>query len=337
MKKYLFIAMLFVLSLGVFFWLKVPNKTVVNKPGASPAPQAADINSLTPLFPPPVTRGQMSYTITPPSSAFPSSLPLYTAGVQNQKAIVGGVAATLGFKTAPVAFSNAQGVHYVWNEEGASLSVGGSPLEMNYSSGKNASGVVRATPEELGAAAQKHLSSLGLPQEPYKAALASLAHFTLSGFDMRKTSLPAEATVVELSYQYNLENRPFFTGKLNEVGIKVRINSKKEVISSVVVMPPPLLTTNETIAVATIQEGVARLTRGEGVLVALFDEGSNEFSAPQYAASSATVKEIILGYYWGAGQEAVVPVYLFRGSAPDTETGALLTFATIVSALPINQ
>lgn len=337
MKKYLAIILIFTISLGAFFFYRSSGNKTVTGPGSSTSPAFPDVSRLVPSFPPPASGSTMSYTATIPSSAFPASLPLYTVGIVDNKTSARKAASALGFKAEPVTSSGGRGVQYVWNESGASLAAGGTPLEIHYSSGKTASGTMRATTKELGDIAQRHITLLGLPEDPYKTTPVSVSYFTLSGFDMRKTNIPAEATIIELSYQYNLENRPFFSGKPNEPGIKIRINSQKEIISSVIIMPPPLSSTNTPVDVVTIQEGVARLTRGEGVIVDLYDKESVDFSAPQYNATNGVVKETILGYYWGAGQETVVLVYLFRGSAPDTETGAELTFATIVSALPTNQ
>lgn len=337
MKKYLAIILIFTISLGAFFYYRSSGKKTITGPEGSTAPAAPDISRLIPSFPPPASGSNLSYTTTLPSSAFPTSLPLYIAGITDNKTSARKAATALGFKAEPATSSGGRGIQYVWNESGASLATGGTPLEIQYSSGKTASGVVRATSKELGDVAQKHIAMLGLPEEPYKITPVSISYFTSSGFDMRKTNVPAEATIVELSYQYNLENRPFFTGKPNEPGIKIRINSQKEIISSVIVIPPPVLSAKRDVNIITIQEGVARLTRGEGVIVDIYDKENVEFNAPQYAATSGVVKETTLGYYWGSGQEAVIPAYLFRGSAPDTETGANLTFATIVSALPAGQ
>lgn len=334
MKKLVLIAVLFFSVLGVVAIAAIRRQPArIPLPQPTPAPELARL--VPPVFPSPVVLNQPTYVVPTIAVTFPAHLPEFAVSAIITKEVVGKIAQSLGFSGAPQELSGAQGVTYVWSAGAASLVAAGNPLNISYTSGKTPSGVASSSPLSLDSAARQTLGRLNLPALPYELVKLPLRYFTTSGFDLVEVDTPLGATVVEAGYQYSLTSRPVYGTRPNEPGVAVRFNAKGEVVSLAATLLPAVKDSGRSVAIASSQVLAARFIRGEAVLLYLFaDLDKNNFTAPQYAVSSVSVRSVSLGYYYSPLSTSLSPVFLAEGVGQDNETGSEVRFMSLISALP---
>ncbi len=330
---FLGLAFLFLLTASaVLFLRRQPSRT--NEPLVpSLTPAARQLG--TPVFPRGTNQPPPTYTIDSPIVDFPLSLPAFERQPDVQTApFAARVAQNLGFAGQPAIRGAPPEKTYQWQRGGATLSIGGDPVSIVYTSGAVAVGASSLSLPQLRSAAASFIQKIGLSSSVVSFADMEPNYFAAPlGNIPQELPGPAQAVLIQVNYRYTINNRPLFLGIPNVPGASVRFNARGDVVLFRAMWVPEVISQKTEIPVISAQKAIERLMAGVGVLVSVSPQQTKDPEGIQYTVNASSVREILLGYYYGPGQTIFAPVYLFSGEGTDPDTGTPVSTVTIISAV----
>lgn len=331
MKKFLLLgALFFTVSAVVFF---IQQKRTAVEPPRQPAPVVE-----APLFPSPEVESQPTYAVGQITKAFPPAIPIYSLGAQPNAAAAGAaLASALGFDAPPQNLSKSAIPFFVWTKNLASLTVSGDPLVFSYQSGASPS-TKPLGPDlsRIANFAKQYLQKNSLlPSPPLLLDPVEPRFFAPKGSVLNQLPTAAGATLVEIRFNYLLENLPLFSRLPDAPSVSVILDAEGSVVSFVVYRYPLVEQASKTTPIISAKEATNRLTGGSGVLLSVSSEDElNKETETTVALSSSAINEVGLGYYYSPGKATLAPVFVFGGTGINDLDNRGIKTTTVVSALP---
>lgn len=268
-------------------------------------------------------------------ATFPTSVRYYEiTRVRNFESERARLFALYAPNTTPTVVTGSKGRYASFSQGGKSGLLSENPLSFAFQLASTSGRFVSNDLNMYSSLIQNMLTELSVLPAPYTIKLLSQQFFSFNDPHPTELTSPQGALITRLNYTVALDNVSLYINDANTPVFSASINGDNAITEILGFILPDVSRTEKSLAIIPYSEAVSRLRANKGVLssVSLAKQGDQEFMTGE-TPSAIKITGVSLGYFYSAAQNYLIPVFVFEGSAEETEGSALLRTTTIVSAL----
>lgn len=307
----------------------------------SPVPQDSQQTQLiTPspinpsVMPQPLSSGFITYS-GDIEATFPTSVPYYEiTRVRSFESERSRLFALYAPNAIPNVITGSKGRYASFSQNGRSGLISENPLSFAFQMASASGRFVSNDLNTYSSLVQSALTELSVLPAPYTTTLLSQQFLSFNDPHPTELTSPQGAVITRLNYTVALDGVPLYVNDANTPVFSASINGDGAITEILGFILPDVSRTEQNLAIIPYSEAVSRLRANRGVLssISLTKQGDQEFMTGE-TPSTIKITGVSLGYFFSALQNYLIPVFVFEGSAEETEGSALLRTTTIVSAL----
>ena len=181
---------------------------------------------------------------------------------------------------------------------------------------------------------QSALTELSVLPTSYTTKLMGQQFFSFDEPHPTELTGPSGALITRLSFMVEVDGFPLYINDADTPVFSASINGDNVITELQGFMLPDVSREEKSLAIIPYNEAVTRLRSNKGVLssVSLAERGGQAFMTGE-TPTAIQITNVSLGYFYSELQNYLIPVFVFEGSARETEGSALLHTTTIVSAI----
>lgn len=236
--------------------------------------------------------------------------------------------------TTPTVVVGSKGRYASFSSGRISGTLSESPLSFAFHTASDSSRFVSNDLNVYSSLVEEVLTALSVLPKPFTTKLLSQQFFSFDEPHPTELTSPQGALITRLNYTVTLDGVPFYLNDASSPVFSASINGDNTITEIQGYMLPDVSRTEKNLAIIPYSEAVLRLRANKGVLssVSLAKQGDQEFMTGE-VPRDIKITNVTLGYFYSTHQDYLIPVFVFEGSAEETEGSALLHTTTIVSAL----
>lgn len=324
---------------GIFFLLLVLTAVVFYAKSKAPsvAPPAAFVTPA-PIhpstMPQPISGGPIVYS-GEPAVSFPKSVPYYTVVRQrNFETERARLFALYNITAVSDTIVGSKGRYTSFSQSGKTGTISENPLTFAFHSALPSNRLVTNNINTYLTTVTENLTGLSVLPEGFTPTVSGQQYLSFEEPHPTELTGPERALVVKLDLTASKDGLPIFVNDADTPIFSASFNGDDALIELRGFILPDISKSGQDIAIISYEEAVRRLKNDAGVFssVSLSASGNKKFMTGELP-DAIQIKKVTLGYLYAAGQEYLVPVFVFTGEAREPGGNAVLRTTTIVSAL----
>ncbi len=178
------------------------------------------------------------------------------------------------------------------------------------------------------------LTGLSVLPDVFTPTLSTQRYFTFDDPHPTELAGPENALITTLDFVVAAGGLPVFINDADTPAFSASLNGDDALTELRGFILPDVSKSDQRLAIIPYDEAVKRLKNNTGIFssVSLTVSGDKEFMTGELP-TAIRIESVVLGYFYSARQDYLVPVFVFTGVAAEPNEKAVLRTTTVVSAL----